>query len=272
MLSTLPGPVPGSTIKVAAAGDIHCHEGNRDEIGEAFERIAERADLVALAGDLTTHGEPEQAAVLADACRELDVPVFTVLGNHDWHANRVDELLNVLESGGIRVIDRRSARCKVRGVEIGLAGAKGFVGGFPDSTLPDFGEPLMRAVYAETGSEVRALDVALEEIADCRIRIALLHYSPTTTTLAGERQTIWSFLGSDRLAEPISRHAPTVVLHGHGHGGTFEGFIGPVPVFNVAVHVMDADFWVFEFDEEGRLLHKRSEPEPALRAAQHAET
>ena len=199
------------------------------------------------------------------------MPVFTVLGNHDWHANRVDELLNVLESGGIRVIDRRSARCEVRGVEIGLAGAKGFVGGFPDSTLPDFGEPLMRAVYAETGAEVRALDVALEEIADCRIRIALLHYSPTTTTLAGERQTIWSFLGSDRLAEPISRHVPTDPARPRPRG-TFEGFIGPVPVFNVAVHVMDADFWVFEFDEEGRLLHKRSEPEPALRAAQHAET
>ena len=262
----------GSTIRVAAAGDIHCHEGNRDEIAAAFERIAARTDLVVLAGDLTTHGEPDQAAVLADACRDLDVPVFTVLGNHDWHANRVDELLHVLESGGIRVIDRRSATCTVRGVGIGLAGAKGFVGGFPDSTLPDFGEPLMRAVYAETGAEVRALDVALGEVAGRQIRIALLHYSPTTTTLEGERQTIWSFLGSDRLAEPIVRHAPTIVLHGHGHGGTFEGFIGPVPVFNVAVHVLGADFWVFEFDEAGQLLHKRSEPEPALRAAQHAET
>jgi Icc-related predicted phosphoesterase len=264
--------VSGSTIRVAAAGDIHCHEGNRDEIAAAFERIAERADLVVLAGDLTTHGEPEQAAVLADACRYLDVPVFAVLGNHDWHADRLDELLRALESGGIRVIDRRSATCEVRGVAIGLAGAKGFVGGFPDSTLPDFGEPLMRAVYAETGAEVRALGVALEEIAACPIRIALLHYSPTTTTLEGERQTIWSFLGSDRLAEPIARHTPTIVLHGHGHNGTFEGFIGSVPVFNVAVHVMDTDFWVFEFDDEGRLLHKRSEPEPALRAAHHAET
>jgi uncharacterized protein len=259
------------TIRVAAAGDIHCHEGNRAEISRAFEQIAARVDVIVLAGDLTTHGEPEQAAVLADACRGLDVPVFTVLGNHDWHANRVDELVRVLEGGEIRVIDRRSARCEVRGVEIGLAGAKGFVGGFPDSALPDFGEPLLRAVYAETGAEVRALDVALGEIERCPIRIALLHYAPTTTTLEGERQTIWSFLGSDRLAEPISAHMPTIVLHGHGHSGTFEGFIGPVPVFNVAVHVMDADFWIFEFDREGRLIHKRSEAEPALRAAQHAE-
>ena len=260
------------TIRVAAAGDIHCHEGNRGEIALAFQRIAERTDLIVLAGDLTTHGEPEQAAVLADACRDLDVPVFTVLGNHDWHANRVDELQRVLESGGIRVIDRRSAVCTVRGVEVGLAGAKGFVGGFPDSELPDFGEPLLRAVYAETSAEVRALDVALGEIAACPVRIAVLHYSPTITTLEGERQTIWSFLGSDRLGEPIARHAPSLAVHGHGHNGTFEGFVGAVPVFNVAVHVLDTDFWVFEFDQEGTLLHKRREPEPALRAAQHAET
>ncbi len=263
--------MPDQTIKIAAAGDIHCHEGNRDQIAEAFARIAERSDLILLAGDLTTHGEPEQAAVLADACRALDVPVFTVLGNHDWHANRVDDVLRVLESGGVRVIDRRSATCTVRGVEIGLAGAKGFVGGFPDSELPDFGEPLMRAVYAETGAEVRALDVALQEIAGCPVRIALLHYAPTTTTLEGERQTIWSFLGSDRLAGPIAARRPSLVLHGHGHGGTFEGFIGPIPVFNVAVHVLEADFWIFEFDPSGELLHKRREREPALRAA-HTET
>jgi Icc-related predicted phosphoesterase len=264
--------VPDQTVKVAAAGDVHCHEGNREQIAEAFARIAQRADLILLAGDLTTHGEPEQAAVLADACRELDVPVFAVLGNHDWHANRVDEVLRVLESGGLRVIDRRSATCTVRGVEVGVAGAKGFVGGFPDSALPDFGEPLMRAVYAETGAEVRALDVALGEISACAVRIALLHYAPTTTTLEGERQTIWSFLGSDRLAGPIAAHAPSMVLHGHGHNGTFEGFIGAIPVFNVAVHVMNTDFWLFEFDQDGQLLHKRREPEPALRAAQHAET
>ena len=199
--------MPAPTIRIAAAGDIHCHEGNRAEIVEAFARIGERADLVLLAGDLTTHGEPEQAAVLANACSGLDVPVFAVLGNHDWHANRMNEVVRALETGGITVIDRRSAILEVRGVSVGLAGAKGFVGGFADSELPDFGEPLLRAVYAETGAEVRALDVALEEIAGCPIRIALLHYSPTTTTLEGERPTLWTYLGSDRLAD-TDRRAP----------------------------------------------------------------
>ena len=28
---------------------------------------------------------------MADAVRDLEVPVLTVLGNHDWHVNRADE-------------------------------------------------------------------------------------------------------------------------------------------------------------------------------------
>src|ERR1700750_572694 len=85
---------------------------------------------------------------------------------------------------------------------LGIAGTKGFVGGFPDSALPDFGEPLLRKVYAETTAEVEALDAALAAIATCDYRIALLHYAPTDSTLEGEPRGIYAFLGSDRLAAP----------------------------------------------------------------------
>ena len=89
---------PGTrTVRVAAAGDLHCHEGLRDRTRRAFADLEGRADLVLLAGDLTTHGEPEQAAVLADACREVDLDVLAVLGNHDWHADRALEVAAVLE-------------------------------------------------------------------------------------------------------------------------------------------------------------------------------
>ena len=103
--------------------------------------------------------------------------------------------------------------------------------------LPDFGEPLLRQVYAETTEDVEALDRELAAIEDCDLRIVLLHYAPTTTTLEGEPRGIWAFLGSDRLAGADRRAPPDLVLHGHAHAGTFEGFIGRVPVYNVAIHV-----------------------------------
>ena len=243
-------------IKVAAAGDIHCSEEERARLQAAFAEADRQADVILLAGDLTTYGEPEQGAVLADVTRDIETPIFAVLGNHDWHADRHEELVNALRDGGIRLLERAADTCSIRGVEIGIAGTKGFVGGFSDSLLPDFGEPLLRRLYAETSAEVAALDRGLKAIGDCDVRIVLLHYAPTTTTIEGERETIWAFLGSERLAGPIAEHRPDAVFHGHGHGGTFAGAIGEIPVFNVGAAVPVRDFWLFDFEPGAGLVRK----------------
>jgi len=235
-----------AAVRIAAAGDIHCSEENRAEVAAAFAEIARQVDAILIAGDLTTYGEPEQAAVLADACSDLAIPVATVLGNHDWHANRAGEIVEVLTSSGVVVLDRSWTVFDCGETKVGVVGTKGFVGGFPDATLTDFGEPIMRAVYAETTDEVEALERGLDAVAGCPVRIVLLHYAPTSSTIEGEPQGIWAFLGSDRLGRPIAEHRPDLVLHGHGHAGTYEGFIGAVPVYNVSLPVMGRDFAVFE--------------------------
>jgi Icc-related predicted phosphoesterase len=236
-------PVP---IRIAAAGDIHIREANRRQLTDAFSALDGEVDLVLLAGDLTTHGEAEQAGWLAEACAGLDVPILAVLGNHDWHENSVEELVPVLEEGGITVLERETRILELDGCEVGIAGLKGFVGGFPGSSLPDFGEPLLREVYRQTSDDVAALDEALREIAHCPYRIVLLHYAPCAETLRGEPEGIWAFLGNERIAAPIREHEPDLVLHGHAHAGTFEGRIGASPVYNVSVPVMGRDFWVLE--------------------------
>jgi Icc-related predicted phosphoesterase len=235
-----------TSIRVAAAGDVHCSPENRDQLERAFGRVDGEVDLFLLAGDLTTVGEPEEALALGEICRGLTSRVVAVLGNHDWHANRVDELVKILEAAGVTVLDPGTSTCELNGASVGVAGTKGFVGGFPDSQLPDFGEPILRQVYRDTTAEVEAIASGLDEIEGCDYRIVLLHYAPTTTTLEGEPRVIWAFLGTDRLALPIDEHRPDVVLHGHAHRGTFRGFIGDVPVYNVAVEVMKRDFFVFE--------------------------
>jgi Icc-related predicted phosphoesterase len=250
-------------IKIAAAGDIHCAEEERVRLQSAFAEADRQADVILLAGDLTTYGEPEQGAVLAEVSREIETPIFAVLGNHDWHADRHEELAAALRDGGIRLLERGSDVCTVRGVEIGIAGTKGFVGGFSDSLLPDFGEPLLRRLYAETSAEVASLDRGLKAIQECGVRIVLLHYAPTTTTIEGEREAIWAFLGSERLAMPIAEHRPDAVFHGHGHAGTFAGSVDHVPVFNVGAAVPVRDFWLFEFEPGGGLVR---EPEEAVQA------
>jgi Icc-related predicted phosphoesterase len=235
-------------IRIAAAGDVHASEATRERVERAFENVAAECDVVLLAGDLTTTGEPEQAAVVADACRDIGVPVFAVIGNHDCHAGRTDEIAAVMSEAGVHMLDRSSCTCDIGGLELGVVGTKGFVGGFPGSTLPDFGERLMREVYAETTREADAIARGLQEIVHCDLRIVLLHYAPIQATVEGEPEGIHVMLGSDRLATPIAEFGADLVVHGHAHAGSFEGCIGRIPVYNVAVHVTGRDFWIFELE------------------------
>jgi Icc-related predicted phosphoesterase len=204
--------------------------------------------MILLAGDLTNHGDPAEARELGKACRDLDVPVVAVLGNHDWHGDNQDAVTRELEDAGVTVLQRSLVVCRVNGLEVGIVGTKGFIGGFPGASLPDFGERLLREVYAESSAEVRALRDGLATVAHCPIRIVLLHYSPSLQTLRGEPEGIWAFLGDERLAGPIVEFRPDLVLHGHAHAGQLEGAIGGTPVFNVAIHVTGRDFWMFDLE------------------------
>ena len=241
----------GRTIRVAAAGDIHAGTADADRVRDAFRRVADQADLILLAGDLTQHGQIDEVCAVADACRELETPVVAVLGNHDWQSDRPEDLSRALSDAGIVVLERSHTVLPVGGVSVGVVGVKGFVGGFGQQWA-NFGEPLFREAYAETTRDVDGLERGLAAVDSCAVRIALLHYSPVEATLIGEPERLWLVLGADRLAGPIRKHRPDLVVHGHAHAGSFEGDVDGVPVYNVAVHVMGREFWVFELDAARR--------------------
>jgi len=242
-----PEPSEGR-LRIAATGDVHCRDSNREAVVASFAALGDDVDLVLIAGDLTSHGRLDEAEILCEAAAATAAPVFAVLGNHDWHNDEAEAIVERLGEGGVRMLDRGAAVCQVGEVEVGIVGVKGFVGGFAPRHLPDFGEPSLRAVYAEATAEVRALDEGLREIATCPVRIVLLHYAPIEATLEGEPREIFVFLGSDRLAAPILEHGPDLVLHGHAHAGSPDGVIGETPVHNVSQPVLGADFRVFELD------------------------
>ncbi len=249
----MPGQVPPPSpraLRVAGAGDIHCRDAIQDRVFDAFSSLDGEADLLLLAGDLTGEGEVEEAEILCEAVSRSSLPVFAVLGNHDCHAGNAAEIADLLRAAGVILLEREASRLEVSGVEVGVAGAKGFVGGFAPSQMPDFGEPSLRAVYAETGEEVSGLDAGLREIATCAIRLVVLHYSPVEATLDGEPREIFAFLGSDRLAAPILEHGPDLVVHGHAHAGAAAGQIGETPVHNVSQTVIGGDFKIFELAVE----------------------
>lgn len=238
----------GTRLSVAAAGDIHCRVARRQEAIDSLAGLDERADLFLLAGDLTAHGLVEEAEVLAAACEPLSLPICAVLGNHDWHEGKQEEITARLEAAGVQMIDGRHEILDIGGLEVGVVGVKGYVGGFPGSHLSDYGEQSLREVYRETTEEVEALEAGLKEIAACDLRLVVMHYAPTADTLKGEPPGIWTFLGTDRLGDPLRQHEPNLVVHGHAHAGTFEGRVESVPVYNVSVPVLGRDYHLFDLE------------------------
>src|SRR4051794_3011408 len=129
------------TIRVAAAGDVHADVSRRADLEASFLGVREKADLILLAGDLTTHGQPEEVEVLAEASKLAGLPVFSVLGNHDWHSNRADEVKAVMEEAGVTMLDRSWSTCQVGGEQVGIIGTKGFIGGGPRPPPPPLRRP-----------------------------------------------------------------------------------------------------------------------------------
>jgi Icc-related predicted phosphoesterase len=238
---------PGPAVRIAAVGDIHMGEESRGLLRPAYETLADCADVLLLAGDLTRHGTVEEAQVVADEIAGLPVPVVAVLGNHDHHGDRPDEIAAVLTAGGATVLEGTSTVVRAGPYRLGIAGTKGFGGGFAGRCGSDFGEPEMKSFIRYSRRLADSLRGALTEVADCDVRVALTHFSPVADTLAGEPPEIYPFLGSYLLAEAVDDADADLALHGHAHAGTEHGMTGGgVLVRNVAQPVIRRAFAVYE--------------------------
>ncbi|WP_345672194.1 metallophosphoesterase family protein, partial [Streptomyces phyllanthi] len=140
------------------------------------------------------------------------------------------------------------------GVQVGVAGTKGFGGGFAGGSGSEFGEPEMKAFVRHTRGCADGLRRALEQLDEdgCAVRIALTHFSPVPDTLVGEPLEIYPFLGSYLLAEAIDGAGADLAVHGHAHMGTEYGVTsGGVRVRNVAQPVIRRAFAVYRLPLEG---------------------
>ncbi len=225
-----PAPRVAGSVRFAAVGDLHVTKDAAGLLRSFFMQASEAADVLLLCGDLTDYGTAEEARVLADELSAVAVPIVAVLGNHDYETGTPEAVVEALQEIGVRVLDGEA--CEIEGV--GIAGTKGFAGGFGRASLGAWGESAIKQFVNEALHEALKLESALAKLRTQR-RIALLHYAPVAATVQGEPLEIYPFLGSSRLEEPLHRYPVDAVFHGHAHRGTPEGrTLGGVPVFNVA--------------------------------------
>lgn len=219
------------SVRIAAVGDFHAGEEDAGAYRPLFARANEDADVLLLAGDLTRWGTPAEMRVAVNELADVEIPIVAVLGNHDCESGQEAELCGILRDRGVHLLD---GDAYVLNEGVGIAGTKGYMGGFGRRALTGFGESQTKEFVNASLQEVQKLELALRSLGT-PVRVALVHYAPVVDTVVGEPEQIYPFLGTDRLAEPLDRYGVAACFHGHAHIGSFEGrTAGGVPVYNVS--------------------------------------
>jgi Icc-related predicted phosphoesterase len=156
----------------------------------------------------------------------------------------------VLRDAGMTVLEGDTTVLEINGHRLGIAGAKGFGGGFAGACASSFGEREMKNFVGTTEAIAERLGTALRGL-DCDALVALTHYAPVPETLVGEPLEIYPFLGSYLLGQAIDSAPTALALHGHAHHGSERGRTpGGVPVRNVAHPVIKQAYNVYQLLSE----------------------
>lgn len=241
----------GRVIRVAAVGDIHLAEDLRGRYAPALSSLSEEADVFLVAGDLTQHGRLDEATVVAEELGACDVPVITVLGNHDYHSGQESEIRALLERAGIAVLEGEHEVVQTTAGTLGVAGVKGFCLGFSGRSAANFGEPEMKAFTSHGIQSAELLRKAFDGM-QADVKVSLTHFSPSPDTLQGEPPEIWAFLGNYQLGDVIDEAGASLAIHGHAHAGCEKGLTADgIPVRNVAQPVIRSAYRVYDVSLEG---------------------
>src|SRR5690606_41428031 len=112
--------------------------------------------------DLTQHGSREEGRLMAEEVADVGVPTVAVLGNHDYHQDAQDAIRADLERVGVTVLEGENVVLELAGRRVGIAGEKGFGGGFAGACGAELGEIESKAVVRHTKDTVRQPPHALK--------------------------------------------------------------------------------------------------------------
>lgn len=226
-------------MQIVATGDLHIRA---DDPGEAALRLRTdslNADVLLIAGDITENGRIVEAQRASELLAGIEVPILAVMGNHDLRSVRRFAFRTKLVDAGVTLLDGEiMVYTAANGLRVGFVGVAGCGGGFWPTEMPE-------AIHARAWNtlavrqrrEAAKLDLALDRL-EADVRIVLMHFAPTPTTLGNEPGAKYWMLGNGELGRVIDMHNVDLVLHGHAHlGNRFGRTTRGVAVRNVAYPV-----------------------------------
>jgi len=225
------------SIRIAAIGDLHIRRTIPTGIDVEIDAIAERADVMVIAGDITNNGTLAQAELAAEWLSRSALPKVAVRGNHDRRCMRPLAFKEILGEAGVQFIDGGTLVFE-GDRRLGFAGVSGSGGGFwPDEGPDTLPRRALQRLAVRARSEANRLRVAIDEL-DTELKIVITHVAPSVSTLGTEPIFKQFLLGNMEFARAIDDSNVDLVIHGHAHHGNPIGkTMGGTPVRNVAYDI-----------------------------------
>lgn len=224
-----------STLRIAAIGDLHIRTTVPSGLVRQAVMLRSIADVLVITGDITNGGRIQEVELACELLKRTEIPMLTVLGNHDRRTTRRRRFIEILNEHGVEVLDGNNV---IIGGQngVGFAGVGGSGGGFfPEEAESSPSNRAIQAMAVRARREAARLDHALQSLTT-PTKVAVLHFAPTVSTLFGEPPAKYPLLGNSALGRVVDRHKVDLVLHGHAHIGAPEGTTpGGIPVRNVAL-------------------------------------
>jgi Icc-related predicted phosphoesterase len=211
---------------IAATGDIHSPH-YYEEFLIALDKLVVKPDLFLMVGDIVDRGKIDEFEKVYNAIfGKINCPIISCFGNNEFPQIR-EELKKKFKE--IKFLDDESTIVNVKGVEVGIVGSTGSLD--VPTTWQKRNIPNIETIYKR---RIELVDSLLLRLLPIKIRILLLHYSPTYKTLEGENPAFYGKLGTFKLEDVLISRSPELVIHGHSHRGKKFTWVDKVPVFNVA--------------------------------------
>lgn len=247
---------------IAAISDIHVDKYILRK--EFFDDVNDAADLLLIGGDMN-NGKDEDVRTFLQLVSGVRIPIVVIFGNHDCDSGNTERIKETLISNTlVRVLDGTYAEYTVKGKTIGIAGAKGYGGGFAPYRIVRRGETATKAFVDEEEREVVKLKSAIHqmEVAAPDFKIALTHWAAFKETIEGEPKELYVVLGSSRLGDVIANTSVHLALSGHAHHGSkgIKKAHGIISVCNIGYKVNDEKMPLLDFfsDESISLRYPES--------------
>jgi len=215
---------------ILAVSDLDSLEGDYGQFWNLLAKASE-PDLFLLAGDIYVEDKPEKYKIILEYFERLgwSCPAVACFGNREFE-QKYEKIRKVCGSR-IIFLDDESEELAIKGKTAGIVGSKGCL------DQPTWWQmktnPQIRKFYGERAEKIRRLLAGL----NTEIKILLTHYAPSYQTLKGENPNIYGGLGCIALEKILIETKTAFAVHGHAHLGSPLGFVGTIPVFNVALPV-----------------------------------